>query len=463
MTEIDSLKSLIKASVSPYHCIQEASRRLSQAGFERLELSKPWNINPGGAYFVPAYDSTLLAFTVDKNIEKPSQAKNANPQASPVIRMAAAHTDWPCLKLKPSPEVSGHGYGKLNVEVYGSPILSTWLDRPLSAAGKVCVASEDPFRPEIRFLCCTNPLFTIPNLAIHMNRDVNKGVELNPQVDMLPLAAVLTERLNKDRYFLDFLAEELSVNPESILDYEIYLYSWEEGCLLGLKEELFSSPRLDNLTSVEACLTGLIASRKGGGCAGLPPAEEKACEGSKQSGSASPIIRVAALYDNEEIGSRTKQGAASNLTERILEKLYLSLGYNRSQFLDGLLGGFLLSLDVAQAVHPNHPEKCDIKNQIPLGSGVVLKLAASQAYATDASCVSVIEGLCRANEIPFRKFSNRSDMRGGSTLGSISSAFLNMPAVDAGIPLLAMHSLRELMHGEDQKALNTLAAAFFQV
>lgn len=464
MTSIDSLKSLIDASTSPYHCIQEASRRLSQAGFERLELSKPWAITPGGAYFVPAYDSTLLAFTVDKDAKKPSDVKSPASHTAPVIRMAAAHTDWPCLKLKPSPEVSGHGYGKLNVEVYGSPILSTWLDRPLAAAGKVCVASEDPFHPETRLLCCTKPLFTIPNLAIHMNRDVNKGVELNPQVDMLPLAAVLTEHLNRDRYFLDFLAGELSVESEAILDYEIYLYTREEGCLLGLKEELYSSPRLDNLTSVEACLAGLIAGHKSSGSSGngLPLTEEGSCKGGKQDGSTSPIIRVIALYDNEEVGSRTKQGAASNLTERILEKLYLSLGYDRSQFLDGLLGGFLLSLDVAQAIHPNHPEKCDIKNQIPLGSGVVLKLSASQAYATDASCVSVIEGLCRANQIPFRKFSNRSDMRGGSTLGSISSAFLNMPAVDAGIPLLAMHSSRELMHREDQKALNMLTAAFFQ-
>lgn len=454
MTEIDSLKSLINASISPYHCIQEACRRLSQAGFERLELSKPWNITPGGAYFVPAYDSTLLAFTIDRNLKKPSDAKSSPLQTAPVIRMAAAHTDWPCLKLKPSPEVSGHGYGKLNVEVYGSPILSTWLDRPLSAAGKVCVASEDPFHPETRFLCCTKPLFTIPNLAIHMNRDVNKGVELNPQIDMLPLAATLPDPLNGNRYFLDFLAGKLSVDPKTILDYEIYLYNQEEGCLLGLKEELFSSPRLDNLTSVESCLTGLIAAHKGEGPekSSLPMAQE----------SASPVIRVAALYDNEEIGSHTKQGAASNLTERILEKLYLSLGYERTQFLDGLLGGFLLSLDVAQAIHPNHPEKSDIKNQIPLGSGVVLKLAASQAYATDASCISVIEGLCRANQIPCRKFSNRSDIRGGSTLGSISSAFLNMPTVDAGIPLLAMHSSRELMHREDQKALNMLTAVFFQ-
>lgn len=443
MTEIDSLKSLIQASVSPYHCIKEASRRLSEAGFTELPLQKPWRLTPGGAYFVPAYDSTLLAFLLDGDLGK--ETENVRSSA-PALRIAAAHTDWPCLKVKPSPEVSGHGYGKLNVEVYGGPILSSWLDRPLSAAGKVCVASCDPFHPETRFLCCDRPLFTVPSLAIHMNRNVNKGVELNPQTDMLPLVSVLNDSLDKDAYFLNFLAGELGVLPEEILDYEIYLYNREEGCLLGLNSELFSSPRLDNLTSVEACLTGLI------------DAGQKAIQTEKKQ----PLIRVIALYDNEEIGSSTKQGAASNLTERILEKLYLSLGYSRAQFLDGLLGGFLLSLDVAHAIHPNHPEKCDIKNQITMGDGVALKLAASQSYATDASCVSVIEGLCRTHQIPCRKFSNRSDSRGGSTLGSISSAFLNMAAVDAGIPILAMHSSRELMHVQDQKALNDLTRVFFE-
>ena len=426
-----SLQNLIQASVSPYHCIIEASKRLSAAGFIPLSPGEPWNLTPGGSYFVPVYHSTLLAFSL------PTDAKTA----APALRLAAAHTDWPCLKLKPSPELSVHGYGKLNAEVYGGPILSTWLDRPLSLAGKICIQSDDPFRPETRFYRSPRPLLTIPNLAIHINRDVHKGVELNPQVDMLPLLTVLTDSLDKNGFFLDFLAKELQVSKERILDFELCLFNPEEGCTLGLENELYSSPRLDNLTSVEACLYGLI----------------NAHNESQQDG----LIRAIALYDNEEIGSHTKQGAASNLTERILEKIYLNLGYGRSEFLDSLFGGFLLSLDVAHAIHPNHPEKCDIKNQITMGSGVALKLAASQSYATDASHVSVIQGLCQANSIPFRKFSNRSDMRGGSTLGSISSAFLNMPAVDAGVPILAMHSSRELMHADDQDALNRLVEAYF--
>ena len=430
MKEIDSLKSLIQASVSPYHCIAKAAGRLAEAGFSRLELGTPWELSAGNSYFVPVYDSTLIAFAVG----------GIAPGLSPTLRIAPPPTDCPCLKLKPSPELSGHGYGKLNVEVYGGPILSTWLDRPLSVAGKVCLMSDDPFHPHVRFYCSPRPILTIPNLAIHMNRDVNKGVALNPQVDMLPLADVLTDQLNKDRFFLDFLADQLHTTPESILDYELCIFNPEEGCTLGLQGELFSCPRLDNLTSVEACLAGLISAR--------------------QSAPQANSIQVIALYDNEEIGSRTKQGAASNLTERVLEKIYLSLGFGRSDFLDALFNGFLLSLDVAHAIHPNHPEKCDVKNQITMGDGVAIKLAASQSYATDASHASVIQALCQSNGIPYRKFSNRSDSRGGSTLGSISSAFLNMPTVDAGIPILAMHSSRELMHVNDQKALNELVKAY---
>lgn len=276
----------------------------------------------------------------------------------------------------------------------------------------------------------------MPNLAIHFNREVNKGVELNPQKDMQPLLAVLDETLNKDSFFLDLLAEETGCSKDDILDYQFYIYNCDTPCRLGIHGEMLSSPRLDNLTSVHACLSGIMNSRREHG------------------------ISAAVLYDNEEIGSSTKQGAASPLMERVLEKLYLSLGYGRSSFLDALFGGFLLSLDVAHALHPNQAEKYDPKDRISLNEGVALKLAVSQAYATDASYVSVVEELCRQNIIPYRKFSNRSDIRGGSTLGSISSCMMTMPAVDAGAPILAMHSSRELMGIKDQWALAQLTRAF---
>lgn len=426
MNEINQLAALIQASVSPYHCILAAREQLSGAGFEELFLARPWKLERGHSYYVNAFDSTLAAFTIGEAEEEP-----------PALRLAASHTDWPCLKLKPSPEVAAGEYGRLNTEVYGGPLLSTWFDRPLSMAGKVCIAGPSPMEPKTLFVDFKRPLLTIPNLAIHMNRNANEGVSINPQVDMLPLLTRVSDHLNQDNYFMNALAKEVNVSPEEILDYEIYLYNTEPGTLLGLENEFYSSPRLDNLTSVQACLSGIIS-------------------GSRKNG-----IHAIALYDNEEIGSRTKQGAASALLERILEKVYLSLGYSREDFLNALLDGFLLSLDVAHALHPNHKEKCDIKNQILMGDGVALKLAASQAYATDAAAAAAIEGLCRASKIPYKEFSNRSDIRGGSTLGSISSALLTMRAVDAGVPILAMHSAREVMGTKDQEALVGLAKAFF--
>ncbi len=427
MNHIKELKKLISASVSPYHCIMAAADQLAAANFKELPLAESWELTKGGAYYINVFDSTLVAFSIGEE-----------PGETPVLKLAASHTDWPCLKVKPSPEITSFEYGKLNVEIYGGPLLGTWFDRPLSMAGKVCVAGSSPMKPETVFVDFARPLLTVPSLAIHMNREANNGVPINAQVDMLPLIARITEALSREHFFLDALAREAGVKKEDILDYEIYIYNREEGTLLGLQDEFYSSPRLDNLTSVQACLSGITA---------------EPCKNG---------INVIALYDNEEIGSHTKQGAASALMEHILEKLCLSLGYSRETFLNVLMSGFLLSLDVAHAIHPNHGEKCDIKNQIVMGDGVAIKLAASQSYATDASSTGVIEGICRKENIPYKKFSNRSDVKGGSTLGSISSALLTMRTVDAGVPILAMHSAREVMGTKDQEALVRLSEAFFQ-
>lgn len=423
----NELISLLKAGVSPFHTIKNCSSILRGNGFEELSLGMPWTLEAGKGYFVNAYDSTLIGFTV-----------GADAGEHPHFRIAASHTDWPCLMVKPSPETAAGGYGKLNISVYGGAILSTWMDRPLSLAGKVCVRGEDPFHPQVKLIDFGRPLLTVPHLAIHFNREVNQGVALNPQIDMQPIMTMLDETLNQNSFFLDCLAKEAGVEKEEILDYQFYIYNCDEPQLLGLNEEFLSAPRLDNLTSVHACVSGLLNSSRNHG------------------------ISVAALYDNEEIGSDTKQGAASPLLDRILEKIYLSLGYSRSDYLDALFNGFLLSLDVAHALHPNKMEKYDPIDRIALGEGVALKLAVSQAYATDASYVSVIEDLCRRNKIPYKKFSNRSDIKGGSTLGSISSCLLTMPAVDAGAALLAMHSSRELMGIKDQWALAELTRKYLE-
>ncbi len=419
---------LLEAGVSPYHCVLFSERFLTEAGFSRLSLTERWELKPGHGYFLPLFDSTLAAFTVGGHLtERPS------------LRMEAAHTDWPCLRLKPSAEVSTERYGKLNVEVYGSPILNTWLDRPLSMAGRVSVTGDHPFEPKVHFIDFKEPLLTIPNLAIHMNREVNEGVKMNPQIDLLPLLAILTDSLDRDHFFLNRLAEEAGCAPEDILDYEICVYNTDPAAVTGLNSEFLSAPRLDNLTSVQSCLNGVTAGFRDNG------------------------INMILLFDNEEVGSHSKQGAFSSVTERVLEKLFLALGYDRETYLNAVMDGFLLSMDVAHAMHPNHPEKCDIKNHIYMGDGVALKMSSRQTYSTDSTCLSVVESLCRNADIPYRKFSNRSDMKGGSTLGAIASAVLSMKTVDLGIPILAMHSSRELMACADQSALNALAAEFFLI
>lgn len=428
--DLTELTELIKAGVSPFHTIGYSADLLKKQGFKELSLTSPWQLEEGMGYFVNIFDTTLAGFTIGR--------ADTDQNRPPKLRICASHTDWPCLMVKPRPEQTNGHYGKLNISVYGAPILNTWLDRPLSIAGKVCLKGASPFHPEVHIVDFKRPLLTIPNLPIHFNREVNRGIELNPQIDMQPLMAVLDETLNQKTFFVDLLAEELQTTRDQILDYECCIYNCDEPQLLGVREEMLSSPRLDNLTSVQACLNALINSRSG----------------SRQG------IRMALFYHNEEIGSKTKQGAASLLAERMIEKLYLSLGYSRSDVLDVLLSGFLLSLDVAHAFHPNKAEKYDPINRIELNEGVCLKLAASQAYATDASYVSVIEDLCQRNQIPYKKFTTRSDIRGGSTLGSISSSMLNMPAVDAGVPVLAMHSSRELMGAHDQRALAELARVF---
>ncbi len=439
--DLENLTRLLMGSVSPFHCILTASQILKDAGFKRLDLTSAWNLESGCGYYLPVFDSCLMAFTIGSEC---LNAKTISPVSDfssvvPSLRMEAAHTDWPCMKLKPSPEIPDGRYGKLNVEVYGSPILSTWLDRPLSLAGKVCTAGETPFSPNVHMIDIKRPVALIPSLAIHMNREVNRGVELNPQIDMLPILTILADRADKENCLLNLLAQEIGCSPDQILDYDICLYNLDSCTTLGLEGEFFTAPRIDNLTSVQACLSAIASGFRTGG------------------------INVISLYDNEEVGSRTKQGAFSAVTDRVLEKIYLSLGYSRQQYLNAVMDGFLLSMDVAHAIHPNHKEKCDIKNQIFPGDGIAIKMAAAQSYATDASCISVIEDICRRSRIPYKKFSNRSDIKGGATLGTISSAMLSMKTVDIGVPILAMHSAREIMGTNDQTALVALASEFFLV
>lgn len=415
------LLSFIQRASSPFHTVQESIRLLQNAGFMPLTVGTDWHLQPNHSYYVSLYDSTLIAFTI-----------GSSPREH--LRIAAAHTDFPCLRIKPSPMMTTQGYGKVNIELYGGLIRESWLDRPLSLAGKLVCRGADVFHPQRKLMDAQKPLLTIPRLAIHMNPKTNDGIALNPQKDMLPLLT-LTE--DGSDFFTECLTQYGGCAAKDILSYDLSLYPFEEGCLLGLHDEFISSPRLDNLTSVYACLVGLRAASSHKG------------------------LQLIALFDNEEVGSHTKQGAASLVLPHVLTTIYESLGYTAQHCRQDMGAAFMLSLDVAHGLHPNVPEKCDPTNRPILGKGIAIKTANSQAYAGDAEAVAIITALCQHEQIPYQRFVNRADMRGGSTLGSLLSAMLPIRTMDIGIPILAMHSARELMGTADQEALCRLVTAFF--
>lgn len=431
----DRLMQFISEATCSFTTVQTAIKILSEKGFEELELGEKWTLKKGGSYYVNVYGSSLMAFTVGKKYNGGR------------LRIATAHTDSPSFCVKPNPEMqSGMGkVGKLNVEGYGGAILNTWLDRPLSVAARVSVRTDNVFEPEVRIVDFHRSLLTIPNLAIHMNNGVNKGIELNKQVDMLPICCQYGKE--DGSFFMDYLAAELKVSKNDILDYEAFVYNSEQGQYVGINDEFILCPRLDNATSVMACIVGLTENNA------------KNLNG----------INAIMVFDNEEIGSMTKQGANSSVLTFMLEKIYRILNKDkkteqdiRAGYIDSVLKGMMISLDVAHATHPNHPEKNDPTNAIVMNEGPVIKRSAAQRYATDAKAVGIVEQICAKADIPYQKFSIRSDMVGGSTLGPISDVQLPMLTVDIGVPILAMHSAMETMGAKDQAYIEELAKGFFE-
>ena len=417
--DLNTLCKWLDGGVSPYHTIRAAADSLRAHGFSPLQLGGAFPVERGGRYYVEN-GTFLAAFTVGKDAD--------------FFRIAAAHTDWPCLRVKPEPELVAGGCCKLSVEPYGGAIFHSWLDRPLSLAGIAMVRTDDPMRPETRPVCWDEPLLTIPNLAIHLNREVNKGVATKANIDMLPLCRTVRAGWEKDSYLIGQLAERLGTAKEDILSFELYVYCAEKAQRIGFEGDLLSSPRLDNLTSVHACLQGLTEADGRG-------------------------VNGAVLYDNEEIGSNTRRGADSATLNLVLERLALALGMDRAAFLNACVNGMFLSCDAAHAVHPNHTEFADPTCAPVLNGGVVLKR--SPRYSSEAETCAVIRALCDSHGIPLQVYMNRADLPGGSTVGSMASALLAMPAADVGVPLLAMHSARELMGVKDQEALCRLCTAFF--
>lgn len=405
-----NLIGFIDESPSSFHATKNVEKILIKAGFKRLNPEDKWDLEKERKYYTIKNNSAVVAFIVGKGeVEKDG------------FKLIGAHTDSPSFRIKPSPEMTVENkYLKLNTEVYGGPILNTWFDRPLSIAGRVNLKSDNPLKPKELLIDMEKPITIIPNLAIHMNRKVNDGVKLNQQTETLPLISTINDEFEKDDFLIKLIAEQLDVNVDDVLDFELFLYEVEKGSLIGLNEEFISIGKLDDLAMVHAGLNGLIDSN------------------------VSKATNVLVCFDNEEVGSRTKQGAASPMLRTVLERVTLSLGKNKEDYYRALSKSFLISADQAHALHPNYTEKQDPTNKPIINGGPAIKIAANQAYTTDSFSSSVYEGICKSINVPVQKFVNRSDERGGSTIGPISSSQLDIPSIDIGNPILGMHSIREL-------------------
>ena len=423
------LLDFIYNSPTAFHAVETVKKILDENGFREIKESDKWHLTSRDKYYVIKNDSSIMAFIVgDEKIEETG------------LRLIGAHTDAPGFRVKPNPQMICEGkYVKLNTEMYGGPIISTWYDRPLALAGKVAIKGASPLKPETRLVNINKPMMIIPNIAIHMNREVNDGYKYNKQVDTLPLLGLINEKLENKDYLMNILAAELNVNKEDILHFELMPYEYEKGTLIGMNEEMISSGRLDDLWMVYAGLVALLDSRD------------------------NAATKVLICVDNEEIGSLSAQGANSTLLNNLLERLTMGLGKNREEYYRALSNSIMISADLAHAVHPNLGDKADPTNRPVLEGGPVLKIAAAGSYSTDSFNGAVFAEVCKAANVPFQKFVNRSDLRGGTTIGPVTAANLTIPVIDMGAPLIGMHSIRELATVKDNTYTIKAFTEFFSL
>ncbi len=405
-----SLLDFIHDSPSEFHVVSNSESILEKAGFARLDPGAEWKLVKGGKYFCSVNGSAISAFIVGKG-EIDEQG----------FRILTTHTDSPSIRLKPSPEmvVEGH-YVKLNAEVYGSPILNTWLDRPLALAGRVSLRDSRALFPKDVLVRFSEPLLYIPNISIHHNKEVNSGVALNPQKDMIPVLGEVDPDVPNDRRILRILAEKLGVEEERILAFELCASEHEKGSLVGAKGEFVSSTKLDNLALLYAGLQALSQ-------AGVAESTSFLCG-----------------FDNEEIGNRTRQGAESPMMASFMERITLALGKDRAGFFRAVSNSFMVSADMSQCLHPNAPEKTDPVTKVMINKGLVVKSSGAQKFTSDSNSIAAFRELCAEAGVPCQYYINRSDAPGGSTAGPSAITQIPLRAVDVGIPLLAMHSIREL-------------------
>ena len=410
---INRLFQFLDSSPVNFLAVDTICKRLNDAGFKSFDASSRLeSVKAGEKFYVVKNDSSIYAFVIGRQ-----------PLAEKGFHIICSHCDSPTFRIKPNAEMLREGMLSLNTEVYGGPIMSTWFDRPLSLAGRVIVESGDILRPDTRLLHIRRPLLTIPNLAIHFNRQVNDGVKLSKQTDMLPLmAAIVNEEMKKEGVLLSLISEELNISISDILDFDLYLYDTTPPSTFGLQQEMISAGRLDDLSMVHASLEALITASD----EGIPEQ-----------------TNIMAVFDNEETGSQTKQGAGSPFLRSLIERIIIAQEGRGDDFYRAIEQAFMISADNAHAWHPNYSSKYDPTNHPHLGLGPVIKLNASQKYATDAVSAAVFAGICRKAGVPFQYFVNHSDVAGGSTLGNILASSLPVKGVDMGNGVLAMHSVRE--------------------
>ena len=416
----DKIKNLLDISYSPFHVVKNVEDELLNKGFKELKENENFNIELGKNYYVKRNGTSIIAFKI------PSSLKDIN------FRIEASHTDSPTFKLKPHPAIKNKNYVSINVEPYGGMIMSTFLDRPLSIAGRVMIEKNGNL--ENKLFNIDRDLLQIPNVAIHMNREVNTGYHFNPAVDLIPLIST-----NPDFDFEKMLLKELHEEDSKVSSFDLFLYNRDKAHELGYENEFISSPKIDNLTSVYLSLESLLNNDP------------------------STSIDLLAAFDNEEVGSLTRQGANSTFLVDILKRIVLALGGNKDDFYKAVASSMMLSVDNAHAIHPNHMEYADKTSEVLLNKGLVIKYNAAQHYTTDSFSSSIVKHLCDLSNAKYQEFTNRSDMRGGGTLGNLSNSEVSLVCADIGLPQLAMHSCNELIGTNDLQDMYLLLSSFYKV
>ncbi len=411
----EKLFHFIENSPTAFHTVKNCEDILTGQGYVKLEENREWELKPQGKYYVTRNASALIAFSLPEGEFKG-------------FHIAAAHSDSPCFKLKECPDIEVEKtYTKLNVEPYGGVVYSSWMDRPLSVAGRIIT------KDGTRLVDLNKDSVIIPNVAIHLNREINKGFSYNPQTDLLPLVGTVSGK----KTFLSYVAKECNVLESEIYGYDLFLYVKEKPAYAGMNREYIISPRLDDLQ----CVFGIVNA--------MAEAVSEA------------YANVCAVFDNEEVGSGTKQGADSTFLEDVLFRIAECFYLGKGAMLQKLDESFMISVDNAHALHPNHPEKADPTNRPCLNGGIVLKYNAAQKYTTDGVSAAVIKRLCEDAKVPVQTYANRSDEPGGATLGNISISHLSIKCADIGLPQLSMHCSVETAGGEDTAYLVRLMKQFY--